>query len=332
MTGRSTTFNAVAIAGVWSAVAVAYMVQDQIKAACRPMFEAWEYSYLAYTLCFIGWLAMPEPSPPVVVISALVVFYPPHEAWATFMGSFEDYQKVVAMMTGVFVIMYWTNGLMLLGLEHFFSEKLERYRIQDPKAATRRPGTGKLVFNVLINTCIVPLIALAIGLSVTFKPSDFLIPGPLEMFCSTLACVLINEISFFYGHWLFHANKFLYGNIHKIHHEFKSPTALAAVYCHPIELVISDFGPLGAGIIMFNKNLYFAAVFTAFAVLGTQTHHCGFRWPWIASHGNQPDYHDYHHEKFNCNYGNMGFMDALHGTGAGSRRHPPVGAGAAKAA
>lgn len=247
----------------------------------------------------------------------------------------ENYQKVLWMMTIVFVVIYWTNGLFLMAMDHFFTEHLDKYRIQTEVKAFSRPSTGKLFRTVLINTCLVPAIALVIGVSVSFVPSDFEIPGPFEMLLSTLVTVLINEVCFFYGHWMFHANKFLYANVHKVHHEFKSPCALAAVYCHPVELVVADFGPLGAGIVMFNHNLYFAAVFTTFAILATQTHHCGFRWPWIAQHGEQPDFHDYHHEKFTCNYGNLGFLDAIHGTAAGSRRNPvgaSKGAHAAKVA
>lgn len=325
MAGRTPLFNAVAIIGVWGALALAVFFQENVKSAFFPVFQAGEYSYLAYILCFVGLMAMPEPSPFVIVISALAVFWPPREAWPLLLGRFEDYQKVVVMMSSVFVVTYWTNGLFLTALEYFFSKQLEGYRIQTDFAAkggSKRPSNTKLCTTLLINSCLVPVIALVIGLNVTFATPDFQVPGPLEMFLSTIAGVLSNEICFFYGHWLFHANKFLYGKIHKVHHEFKSPNALAAIYCHPIELVVSDFVPLAAGVLLFNRNLYFAAVFTTFAVLGTQTHHCGFRWPWIAGHGNQPDFHDYHHERFTCNYGNMGFLDALHGTGAGSRRHP----------
>lgn len=273
-------------------------------------------------------MAMPEPSPFVAVFSVLVIFYPPHATWAWIMSSLEDYQKVVWMMTSVFVVVYWVNGLFLLALEHFCSKWLDTYRIQKELKSHSRPPMGKLIRNVAINTSLVPLIALVIGLNLTFQQSDFTIPGPFEIFLSAIVGVITNEILFFYGHWMFHANKFLYGHIHKVHHQFKSPCALAAVYCHPVELVVSDFVPLAAGICLFNTNLYSAAVFTAFAVMGTQTHHCGIRWPWIAGHGNQPDFHDYHHEKFDCNYGNIGFLDALHGTGEGSRKHPVRPAGA----
>jgi methylsterol monooxygenase len=274
-------------------------------------------------------MAMPEPSPFVVIISFLAVFTPPTSAWAWVMSSLKDYQKVIWMMSSVFLVVYWTNGLFLMALEHFCADWLKRYRIQPEIKSHSRPPTRKLICNIAVNTCLVPLIALVIGLGLEgkFQPSDFEIPGPLEIFLSAIAGVFTNEVFFFYGHWLMHANKFLYGHVHKVHHEFKAPSALAAIYCHPIELVVSDFVPLAAGILLFNTNLYYAGVFTTMAVLGTQTHHCGFRWPWIASHGNQPDFHDYHHERFNCNYGNIGFLDALHGTGAGSRKHPVIAAG-----
>lgn len=322
MPGRTPLFNVAATTAVWGMMLVAYAFQDNVHAAFDPIYQSVEHSTFAYILCFVMLLAMPEPSPFVALISFLLVWFPPRTAWSWVMSSLEDYQKVVWMMTSVFVVAYWTNGLLLMALEHFCAKQLDVYRIQKEKKAHSRPSTGKLLRNIAINTCIVPVIALVIGLNVSFKPSDFEIPGPFEICLSASVGALVNEVFFFYGHWLMHANKWLYGNIHKVHHEFKSPCALAAVYCHPVELVLSDFMPLGAGIVLFNKNLYFAAVFTTFAVLGTQTHHCGFRWPWIARHGNQPDFHDYHHEKFTCNYGNVGFLDALHGTGAGSRFHP----------
>jgi methylsterol monooxygenase len=50
------------------------------------------------------------------------------------------------------------------------------------------------------------------------------------------------------------------------------------------------------------------------ACLGTQTHHSGYRLPWIADFDEQPDFHDFHHRRFNCCYGNIGWLDALHGT------------------
>jgi len=38
--------------------------------------------------------------------------------------------------------------------------------------------------------------------------------------------------------------------------------------------------------------------------------------PWCFGPDEQPDFHDFHHQKFKCNFGNLGILDALHGTSA----------------
>jgi len=48
----------------------------------------------------------------------------------------------------------------------------------------------------------------------------------------------------------------------------------------------------------------------------SQVHHSGFRMPWCFGPDEQPDFHDFHHQKFKCNFGNLGILDALHGTSA----------------
>lgn len=325
---RSVAFNAVASTAVLSIIALMAAYQGVVRAAFQPTFEAWEWSRLAEVMCFVAFLAMPEPSPFVVLFSALNVWAPPRQAWAWLMSAVDDRYKVPVVITTVFIVVYWVNGLFLLALERCMPQTLQKYRIQKDIAlkAHSRPPMDKLIKNLLVNTALIPVIAFCMSKCVRHRPEIWELPGPLEMLCSGVVNVIVNEIMFFYGHWLLHANKFLYKRIHKIHHEFKAPMGLAALYCHPVELVLSDFLPLGMGILLFNHNLYMAAFFTAFGVLGTQTHHCGFRWPWIASHGNQPDFHDFHHERFTCNYGNIGFLDALHGTQVDPRAGLSAGA------
>lgn len=57
------------------------------------------------------------------------------------------------------------------------------------------------------------------------------------------------------------------------------------------------------------------------AILGTQTHHCGYRLPWTLPFDHQPNFHDFHHEKFNNNFGLIGLLDWLHGTDRLWRQH-----------
>jgi len=128
-----------------------------------------------------------------------------------------------------------------------------------------------------------------------------------------LAHLLVNEVLFFYSHWAFHKGS-LYKKIHKKHHEFTAPFALAALHAHPIELVVADLIPFTAGFLIFRPHIFFCFMWIVGACLGTQTHHSGYRLPWIADFDEQPDFHDFHHQRFNCCYGNIGWLDALHGT------------------
>mmetsp|Transcript_20291 Transcript_20291/g.16975 ORF Transcript_20291/g.16975 Transcript_20291/m.16975 type:complete len:107 (-) Transcript_20291:25-345(-) len=72
------------------------------------------------------------------------------------------------------------------------------------------------------------------------------LPSKLEIVTHMTYFILVNEFLFFYGHWLFHASPYLYKKIHKVHHEYPAPNAFASLYCHPVELLLSDFLPLGA--------------------------------------------------------------------------------------
>jgi len=284
---------------------------------------------LAARIClFLILSKVAEPSPFIIGISALVAFNPPTDIWYHYVTSVVPEISITSlgdtgqllgfglpMLVG-FVVFYWGNGLLLLLIEQKLCPQwIAHYRIQNLKPSSR-PELQKLLKNLAFTTfCILPLVTPILGL---FGRMQAELPGPWEMFCGVIFSIISNEILFFYGHWLMHANKFLYTHVHKIHHEFKAPCAMAAIYCHPLEFIISDIFPMAFGVACMTGHAYTGMVWTIFAVMGTQTHHCGIRWPWIdffsANQEAQPNFHDFHHEKFTVNYGALGWLDNLHGT------------------
>lgn len=302
--------------------------QSWLRVLLSNVHEAMEGTSAAHLALFLILAKAPEPSPAVILMAAMLSWSPPRELWRFYVTSIVPRMAIPSLdeagcmmgfglpMYVVFLVMYWGNGFLALLVEEKFCQHLVApFRIQTLKPSSR-PRMSKLLSNLAVTSfAVLPLVVLPIGFMVRMDPN---LPGPWEMFSHIVAAVLCNEILFFYGHWLMHANSFLYGKIHKVHHEFKAPMALAAIYCHPVEFLVADIAPLGFGLISIGTHGYTGLVWTAFAVMATQTHHSGVRWPWIdffsAGLEAQPNYHDKHHEKFNVNYGAMGWLDTLHGT------------------
>jgi sterol desaturase/sphingolipid hydroxylase (fatty acid hydroxylase superfamily) len=58
--------------------------------------------------------------------------------------------------------------------------------------------------------------------------------------------VILEEVMFYFSHRALHWNSF-YASIHKFHHKFTAPCAIASVYAHPIEHMLSNVIPVAAG-------------------------------------------------------------------------------------
>jgi fatty acid hydroxylase domain-containing protein 2 len=140
------------------------------------------------------------------------------------------------------------------------------------------------------------------------------LPSLSEFFSHALFFIVVEEIVFFYSHLLLH-QRFFYDRVHRIHHEFRSPIALAAAYAHPIEMLLSNIVPLMLGPLLARAHVVTLLSWFFVGVITTQIHHSGYEFPWHAfDPTGQPSMHDYHHEFYHANYGLLGVLDRLHGT------------------
>ena len=114
------------------------------------------------------------------------------------------------------------------------------------------------------------------------------------------------DIFFYLGHRIFHIG-FLYRRYHKIHHEFKKPIAIAALYTHPVDCILANILPVLLPIIILNEGIIISNLWIITSTVNTiYISHTGEK--------NRSEFHDLHHEKFNYNYGTEIFMDRLFGT------------------
>lgn len=105
-------------------------------------------------------------------------------------------------------------------------------------------------------------------------------------------CYLMREITFYYSHRIFHT-KFLYKIIHKRHHQWTAPIAVTAIYCHPIEHLVSNIMPTAVGLQIMRSHLFTWWLYVGLATVETLTSHSGYHLPFWMS----PEFHDFHHEK-----------------------------------
>jgi fatty acid hydroxylase domain-containing protein 2 len=156
-------------------------------------------------------------------------------------------------------IVYWLFGCIYIYIDMTNKpEALRRYKVQ--------PGTNepvdtrkllKVVGQVIFNQTFVG-IPMAIGsyhmLKMRGLPDIRDLPTFHWVLVELAVCILIEEIGFYYSHRFLHS-KYLYKYIHKQHHEWTSPIAITAVYCHPVEHIFSNLLPPFLGVYIMGSHV-----------------------------------------------------------------------------
>lgn len=227
----------------------------------------------------------------------LVASYPAH--WIEFTGTL--------LVTAVFFILVST---FYTSLPFFAPAFAQRHKMQP---APKQPSTSEIwhcVSTVLLGQVILASIAVIppiLGHPPAYRvepelPSVWNITGDIAV------CIILREIMFYYAHRMLH-HRVLYKFIHKKHHRFTAPIAFSAQYAHPIEQVFANVLPIVLPPRLLKSHVLTFWLFLAFELFETATVHSGYDFFHHAA-----KMHDLHHEKFNLNYGSVGFLDKLHGT------------------
>lgn len=211
----------------------------------------------------------------------------------------DDHFNVYVTGTIAFSLaVYWVFGGLFIFMDLTLSPRLLRkYKVQPH---TNEPVEKKVLFNAIK---VILFNQIAIGVPLAFS-SYFLkkLKGFLENFrevpsfdrvlLDLAVCILVDEIGFYYSHRLFH-NKFFYKHVHKQHHEWQSPIAITAVYCHPLEHALSNVLPVAGGSVIMQSHTSVTWLWLMIATLTTLNNHSGYHLPF--SHSSE--FHDFHHLK-----------------------------------
>jgi len=107
--------------------------------------------------------------------------------------------------------------------------------------------------------------------------------------------------------------KFLYRQVHSLHHKSYNPTAFSGTNMHPVESTLYYSAALIP--VAFGLHPVHALGVIVDCAMGAWLGHDGFQWP-----GSGDYFHMLHHKHFDCNYGAMHVpLDYFFGTYAGSK-------------
>jgi methylsterol monooxygenase len=216
--------------------------------------------------------------------------------------------------------LYWIYGAIFM---YFDLQEgptlLSRYKIQPEKnEPVDREKLWKCISVVLFNQVVVSS-AVALTLYYPFHWRGCSLNLPLPTFNTFLfqmgMFILVEEALFYYSHRLLHT-PFFYGWIHKKHHQWTAPVGISAVYCHPAEHIFSNLLPVLCGPFLLGAHLAVMTAWFCMAIMNTIHVHSGYHLPFLPS----PQSHDWHHLRFNENFGVIGFLDYVHGTDTAFRQ------------
>ncbi|KAI5249652.1 hypothetical protein E4T42_05168 [Aureobasidium subglaciale] len=187
---------------------------------------------------------------------------------------------------GIQVITFWLPSLLLLSIDHYTPSFSLRHKIQARSSV--RPGQVRHCVKVVASNQLLMVVAKISELFVlricgytSFYRFDQDLPSPFELARDLIICVL------------------------------GSPIALSAQYAHPLEYLFSTVLPFWLPAQLLGCHIVTCLVFWSAATVETVMAHSGYDFFGILSKK-----HDLHHEKNRVNFGTLGFLDWLHGTGA----------------
>ena len=128
-----------------------------------------------------------------------------------------------------------------------------------------------------------------------------------------IMALLIGDLCFYFTHRLLHLQKFYF--LHKQHHTYIKPHAMAGVYASVFEMLISNHLSMVLALCLIDCHSTTMLCIESAVVAGNI----------IKSHSGQDHFltgsphHNLHHEKMNCNYGFSYITDIIFGTYVSSK-------------
>lgn len=195
------------------------------------------------------------------------------------------------------VLFYWALGLLFFIID--LTKKpcfIYRYKIQQHSSQILNINWQILVKQVLINQGIQMLVVSILAITRhRFIPSmiNSSVPTLPRFAFELLFFLLVQEAVTYYVHRVFHFPSF-YRRFHKKHHQWTTPIALSAIYCHPVEHLVINLFPSILGPLLMHSHDLTIYTWYCYVVVDANLIHGGYQFPLSFI---SPVFHDYHHLK-----------------------------------
>lgn len=114
--------------------------------------------------------------------------------------------------------------------------------------------------------------------------------------------IITFNLIFSFFHIMFHKIRFLYKNVHSVHHRLRTPHPIGSIYAHPIEHIFGNLLSIGVAIWLVSAKFWLASIFIIHTAYETVDGHIQYMNPEICSK------HFIHHAKMVYNYDNSPYL------------------------
>jgi sterol desaturase/sphingolipid hydroxylase (fatty acid hydroxylase superfamily) len=209
-------------------------------------------------------------------------------------GEDADYFRLCVLPSLGSVVLFWAFNIPLLFFNFFPNlNPLERWKIQKGRYES---------FNRVCWMLLTVLVNQGIGMAISASPQNYEatkgrnvlsgtdgLPTFLQLCFQVWACCMLYDLIFFTLHCLMHT-KWLYMNVHKVHHQSKITIGISSAYFHPLDYVVSAIAVILPPVICSN-HIITMTVWLLVHMCETTNAHMGYEIPFFPSAKD----HDFHH-------------------------------------